>query len=419
MPETARLEARATLDDANFQAGLNRMEARGKSMSDRMTDIFKRASGSEVGEIRAERALSGFVAQLTQGNIPGAIESITYRLTGLGLAAGVGIGAAVIVANKFVTEMRDVDKAVEKVQGDLARPIKFVAALGMSGIREEIARTEKDLEDLTEKRQGWFEKFREVLQRGQRSNVERFSEVRDDPSRVPEAKTAQAAEVSRLVELLSTETNESERLADIAERELGLSREGTKEEAARTEALKKRGQIELAFVELQKEANKLTKEGTPESLETRRKLMDVGADSRRRQLSAEDRIEQVRLQASASDEAKTFKPVFEKSQLSFKELLGADENATPRLSYAKHQAEMAQHEEQLGEGAKSRGDTEGAFRHFMEAERIKSKIPQLSDKDKMPEYAFKSALGTTEGLLAAIHGALEGGKQGSVDFANK
>src|SRR5260370_19601132 len=120
MAAKARLEARATLDDADFQAGLNRMEASGKSISDRLTALFRRPAGVEVGEIRAERALSGFFAQLTSGNIPGAIESITYRLTGLGLAAGVGIGIAAIAIAKFGREIVEAQHSAKNLEKELS-----------------------------------------------------------------------------------------------------------------------------------------------------------------------------------------------------------------------------------------------------------------------------------------------------------
>lgn len=479
MAETARLEARATLDDADFQAGLNRMEARGKSFSDRLTGLFKRASGSEVGEIRAERALSGFVSQLTTGNIPGAIESITYRLSGLGLAAGVGIGAAAIAFAQIKKALHETHEASMELDKQLAKPIG--AEAGTASIRADIQATVKAYDDLITKAKTPFA----TAGRGVMSFIEQgatfgASSGRD---RTQEITDQLAKSLGRVRAELAFEADAEQKLVDIRRMELTISQDQAAIEKIRAAESKKVHDIESQNVDFKSGLNKLVDEKKlrPELAENLKRQADLASNAQkasageRAQLDIEEqdrksaihnmelnlqgqvadiaasslpaelqktatieaRIsalreelsittevgEREKLQAemekasselrstSRSDEVKRFAPLFEKSQLSFQELLGSPserEGGSPRLARAKSLAGQAQHEEQLGAGLRDRGDIEGAFKHFLEAERIKSEIPQLSDKEKMPEYAFKSALGRTEEILGEIRDAFQG-----------
>ena len=67
---------------------------------------------------------------------------------------------------------------------------------------------------------------------------------------------------------------------------------------------------------------------------------------------------------------------------------------------------MAQHEEALAKAATRRGDTGLAFEHLYRAEQIKSGIGVLSEKEKMPEQAFKTAIDSST-VFVAIRASLE------------
>jgi len=90
------------------------------------------------------------VGQLASGNIPGAISAIGSRITGLGLAAGVGISAAVLLLQKFRTEANAARDSVKNINRELADPEEIQGGLG-SGVGAVIDRQRKLLEDLQAK----------------------------------------------------------------------------------------------------------------------------------------------------------------------------------------------------------------------------------------------------------------------------
>ena len=96
MATKARLETVIMGDDTPFVQAIHRAEQRAQTFAGRvhaaLGSAFKRTP-----DLRAERALSGFTANLASGDIQGALLGVTERLSGLGLAAGVGVGAAVAI----------------------------------------------------------------------------------------------------------------------------------------------------------------------------------------------------------------------------------------------------------------------------------------------------------------------------------
>jgi len=91
----------------------------------------------------------------------------------------------------------------------------------------------------------------------------------------------------------------------------------------------------------------------------------------------------------------------EKAKLSFQELLqipSIRQGGPIGLQDSARQARAAQREMQLGESARIKGLTGEAAKHFDLAEQIKFGISQLRTADKSPEYAFRSALNSSEVL---------------------
>lgn len=83
--------------------GANRIQGK-------FSDIFKRSPN-----MRAERAITGLLGGLASGDVIGGITQLAGRITGLGLAAGIGIGGAAIVFTKFKESIDEADAASKKL----------------------------------------------------------------------------------------------------------------------------------------------------------------------------------------------------------------------------------------------------------------------------------------------------------------
>lgn len=115
-------------------------------MQSRFASIFKRSPN-----MRAERALQGLFQSLAQGDIAGGIESIAHRMTGLGLAAAIGIGAGVAIFVKFKEQIDATRKAHEVLQAEIRKPLSIVTSLSSEGMEQALQSRKKLEEDLTEK----------------------------------------------------------------------------------------------------------------------------------------------------------------------------------------------------------------------------------------------------------------------------
>lgn len=216
MATKARLETVITGDDAPFVAAIQRAEQRANTFAGRVQGSL-RSAFKRTPDLRAERALSGFGASLASGDIQGALLSVTERLSGLGLAAGVGIGVAVGVLVKAKEQIDAVDKSVEKLNIDLARPVASQGALGPEGISKEIEATNKDLEDLSEKRKGIFQRLREAATAGQPDYFNTTTLKTETPDRVPAALKASQEATKRIMDLTARRVGYEEDLTSIKE----------------------------------------------------------------------------------------------------------------------------------------------------------------------------------------------------------
>jgi hypothetical protein len=96
MAAKARLETVLTGDDTPFVQAVERAERRAQTFQSRVTQLFRRTP-----ERRAEVALGGFVSDLTSGNVTSAITGIASRMSGLGLALGVGAAGGIALYESF------------------------------------------------------------------------------------------------------------------------------------------------------------------------------------------------------------------------------------------------------------------------------------------------------------------------------
>src|SRR5215831_5058456 len=122
MPTVAELRGKLSIDTTGATASLRDFEMNLKGM-------FKR-----TGDLRAERALEGFSRALVSGDITGAIQSITSRITGFGIVVGAVFAVGVEAINKYIQALKETSQAQQQVFTRLAVPVKTVAALDTAGI---------------------------------------------------------------------------------------------------------------------------------------------------------------------------------------------------------------------------------------------------------------------------------------------
>lgn len=138
-------------DNSPVIAGMaesERVVNRGASnIQNRLTGIFKRSPN-----MRAERAFSGLFQSLASGDIAGGIESVTNRMTGLGLVAGVAIGAGVAIFVKFKEQIDATREAHAALEMEMTKhPVSNVSRLSEEGMTSALNTRQKLLEDSSKK----------------------------------------------------------------------------------------------------------------------------------------------------------------------------------------------------------------------------------------------------------------------------
>jgi hypothetical protein len=129
MATAARIESSLGFNDTEFVAGIRQAEQRAATFSARagksFENVFKRGPGR-----RAEQAIAGLVGDLSSGNVAGGITSLASRMTGFGLAAGVGIGVAVEAFAAFKRHIDETRSAQEKFQDLMSKPVEMIVSSG-------------------------------------------------------------------------------------------------------------------------------------------------------------------------------------------------------------------------------------------------------------------------------------------------
>lgn len=121
-------------------------------MQNKFASIFKRSPN-----MRAERAISGALQSFAAGDVAGGIQDITSRMTGLGLVAGIAIGAGVAIFEKFREQIVQTRQAHEALQDELTkRPISSVTSLSSEGMEHSLQGRSKLIEDLQAKQSKSF-----------------------------------------------------------------------------------------------------------------------------------------------------------------------------------------------------------------------------------------------------------------------
>lgn len=119
-----------SLDSSPFAQGLDRAEKRAQGFGQRVESsfqgMFKRTPGR-----RAERALGGLLGDIATGNAAQGIAMFAGKLTGLGLAAGVGIGAAVELFSTLHQSITEVGKAQDDLDKQMSHPVNLTSIEGL------------------------------------------------------------------------------------------------------------------------------------------------------------------------------------------------------------------------------------------------------------------------------------------------
>lgn len=458
----ARLETEITGDEAPFIRSVENAEKRAQTFSGRITSLFKRDPGH-----RAESALSGLVTDLTSGNIQGAITSITEKISGLGLVAGVGIGVAAGLFIHFREQAIESDKSIKQLA-------QTIGTFDNSG---------RSVESLAQHFQAVSVAVKDALEKSDTLGA-RVARIAEDLQPLPTRNRRRGREDAEIGAGLADEAatlkrqgEAAQRLADIKKTELFVSSSQAILEKIAADASERRAKITDQQLQSLKEiANLSAEKKIPEgqapklfesinkSAEAQKRASDQLRDDlvqeeqqkdqiRQRDVEHENRLIAIRGQglsaeqekfAIASENARSaqmeltsqvnitkekraqlqlssaategelraqriqaLRPLLEKAQLSFQDLLKPISNAggvtgRPQLDEARSRARESQRLENIGEEAQGRGDVQSALKFFLRAEEEKSKIGILKESEKSPFFQLKNALSETETILNTI-----------------
>lgn len=130
MPAVARIESTLAFNDAQFTQGIERAEKRAQTFGGRTEAVFQNLFKRTPGR-RAERAIGNLLGDISTGNAAQGIAQFAGRLTGLGLAAGVGIGVAVELFSKLRESVLEVRAAHDELDKQMSKPLRLTSIEGL------------------------------------------------------------------------------------------------------------------------------------------------------------------------------------------------------------------------------------------------------------------------------------------------
>lgn len=120
MPNVATIGTRFTGDNVDFIRKIEEAEKRAQTFGGRvesaLTGVFKKTPGR-----RAELAISNLIGDITSGNATQGIAQFAGRITGLGLGAGLAIGATVEIFQKLHAQIKAASDASKELGLSLSR----------------------------------------------------------------------------------------------------------------------------------------------------------------------------------------------------------------------------------------------------------------------------------------------------------
>lgn len=317
-----------TADDSDYTNVMRRAGNTADQFTNRIdrasrgfTQLFRRSP-----DRRAELALSNLGASLVSGDLAGAVSSFAHRMSGLGLVAGVAVGAAAAVFEKFHKQIEETRQAQEALQAEMIkRPLSIVSQLSDEGMAQALEGRQKARQDLTQKSQKTFgseiaETFMSMIAGpgmggSQKEGKERLDEQKDINKVSGEEQTIMADRAKLAEKLLAIKKQElsgDERGAELAKIALQT-------EQARA-AIKLKGlphDVEARF-----EKNILQNE------ELSIKEADQKANNKEINLQFQERMAQVQRDGLAGDDLKKARLAFEINDI--KERVATEPNSMTR-----------------------------------------------------------------------------------------
>lgn len=128
--QVARLESTLAFNDVQFTQGIERAEKRSQTFAAKVEKnfigIFKRDPSQ-----RAENAVSNLIGDITSGNTAQGLAQFAGRISGLGIIAGVGIGAAIDIFDKLRSSVLEVREAHDQLNVQMGKPLNLTSIEGL------------------------------------------------------------------------------------------------------------------------------------------------------------------------------------------------------------------------------------------------------------------------------------------------
>lgn len=388
----AEIKGKVSVDTSD----LSRAGAATQSFEARLTSLFRRSP-----HMRAERAIDAFAQRLAAGDITGALESIAAKMTGLGLVAGVVFSTIGAFAVKAVEDMKALHKAISNVNETVGKG--FFSGSSAEQAKTGFGETIKQIEELNKHRKSFF---------AAAADVATSDNIFDAARKRAAGKTAESTLVGRGISQLNSEASAESKTADLAAKKVSL----------------RASEVALAKSVIDHEVS--ISKILDDQLSRRKAIADLklpyaeNVDANYaldRNLKARiDAAEKEHEAATKTIERDRAKELLPKTQLTMKELLEVDPRAQGLLREPARLARQVQTEEQLAERSRLMGDVAEAARHTFIAGQVRNQIGVLSEKEKQPELAFKSAIegaSVFQGMLAELMRITQG--VAGISFANK
>jgi hypothetical protein len=455
------LKGKISLDPSEFIQGATRVTDSAKGIQGELENLFRR-----TGDIRPERALTGFIENLTGGNVAGAIESVTTRMTGLGLAGGAAVGAVGAGVGFLIKNIHEFDAALKDAQRTSKEAP--LAGAAQEQIQEHVDATLKALEGLGSKWKSFWAEFAVAIPgtagpeklRQQHELLGVFTSDLDKSiakqRESMENDAVAAAAGPEIVSQLKARTAAEEEYARIRKQKISEEEEIGKAHLPPELRSEARGAIGEAAqgarglinerlasagreASLQRDIAAIKLSTLPAGLQEaqidslvlankeriRNSMGGINANAREALNLAIEQAKAERDAHGVKRDVEAFKPLFERSQLSFGELLGSSaRTGNVNLDQAVLRAREAQREFGLAEQFRRRGDVDQAFRHELSGERIKSGIGVLKESEKLPGGDFRAAIDSAQ-IFRSIYQACSDtvaavlSTRGGGDFSNK
>ncbi len=353
MPE---LRGKISVDTSD----LNRGEARVREFESTLQNAFRRTR-----EHRARSTIETGIERLASGDVTGAIEGITARLSSLGLIGGAAIGLVAVGLNKAYEASKELNAALEEGDKILGKSISSGASL--SALSKDLDATAKAYDKIANA--PWYSKLFSP-----RSYA--FADVNDPNARGGSLVAKERQELSdRFAKNLDFQVDKSRQLADLALLDAAGQKAAAEAMKARIEMAEKLFDIESAAQTMRDQANK-----GPEGSEQAQQLAAIDAwEAHQKEIT--------RTTAERVAQLKTLSPILEKARLSGKEISGGAGTLTDRLLM-----QQAAKAEEMGMKFRQQGFVSLAAEQFAISERYKAQISGLKESEKMPEFALKTAI---------------------------